>query len=217
MRHTKKVSEKFSLEKMQDVNWQYSLTQVIKLVNKSRNEVVNDAQNLHIFENIFSNYRVQGRIYGVFYQEITESFKRYLESLDFDKIQTLNLDLAVNGGGIQWIKNYLDAVELLQAFDLFYYINSRLPYTTCLLPIPDADFPAFVDGQKISIKKLYEDFLWDAFSWGCFGPVFMRVKSFLAGDLSYSKNKLCELYYNLCLQVLSDEYELSENEPPTFQ
>ena len=69
-----------------------------------------------------------------------------------------NLDLAANGGGIQPIEKYSDCVELLQAFDLFYYINGRLPYTTGLLPIPDGNFPSFVDSQKISIKKPYEEF-----------------------------------------------------------
>ena len=70
----------------------------------------------------------------------------------------LNLDLAANGGGIQPIEKYSDSVELLQAFDLFYYINDRLPYTTGLLPIPYGEFPAFVGGQKILMKKLYKDF-----------------------------------------------------------
>ena len=99
-------------------------------------------------------------IYVIFDKVLTmkklnaESFKRYLESLDVDQIQALSLDLAANGGG----EKYSDSVELLQVFYLFYYINGRLPYTTSLLAIPDGEFPAFVDGQKISIKKLYEEF-----------------------------------------------------------
>ena len=103
-------------------------------------------KNLYVIENILSNYRVQRRIYAVLYQEIAESFKRYLESLDFDEIQALNLDLAANRSGIQRIEKYSDSIELFQTFDLFYYISGRLPYTTNLLPIPDGEFPAFVDG-----------------------------------------------------------------------
>ena len=108
---------------------------------------------MYIFENILSNYRVERRVYAVLYQQIAERFKRYLESLDFDEIQALNLDLARNNGDIQPIKNYSGSVALLQVFDLFYYINGRLPYTAGLLPIPDGDFPAFVDRQKFSIKN----------------------------------------------------------------
>ena len=73
---------------------QYFLTQVRKLVDRPKNDLVLNEKNLHIFENIFSNYRVQRRIYAILYEEIAESFKRYLESLDFGKIQALNLDLA---------------------------------------------------------------------------------------------------------------------------
>ena len=47
IRHTKKVNEKFSLEKLQDVNWQYFLTQMIKLVDKPKHEVVNDAKPVY--------------------------------------------------------------------------------------------------------------------------------------------------------------------------
>ena len=143
---------------MQNVNWQYFLSEVIKQVDKPRKEILFDKRSLYIFENILSNCRVEIRVYGVLYQQIAQSFKRYLESLDFDEIQALNLDLAVNGGGVQSIENYSDSVELLQVFDLFYYINSRLPYTTGLLPIPDGAFPAFVDGPNTSIKKLYGEF-----------------------------------------------------------
>ena len=57
-RHTIKVNGKFSLGKLQEVSWQYVLTQIIKVAHKPKNEVVNDVQNLYIFENILSNYRV---------------------------------------------------------------------------------------------------------------------------------------------------------------
>ena len=103
---------------------------MIKLVDKPKNEVINDAQNLYIFYNILSNYRIQRRIYRVLYQEITESFKRYIESLEFDEVEAVNLDLGTNGSGIQPIEKYSDCVELLQAFHLFYHINDRLLYTT---------------------------------------------------------------------------------------
>ena len=82
------------------------------------------------------------------YYDIAENFKIYLESLDFNEIKVLNLDIKVNGGGLLPIENYSDSVELLKAFDLFYYINGRLPLTTGLLTIPDGAVP----------KSLYEYF-----------------------------------------------------------
>ena len=152
------MNDKFSLEKIQNVNWQYFLTEVIKQVDKPKKEILFDERSLYIFENILSNYRVERRVHAILYQQVAESFKRYLQALDFDEIQASNLDLAANGGGIQPIENYSDFVELLQVFDLFYYISGILPCTTGLLLIPDGDFPAFVDRHKISIKKLHEEF-----------------------------------------------------------
>ena len=211
IRHTKKVNYKFSIEKIQNINWQYFLTQIMKQVDKLKNEVVLDKRSLYIFENILSNYRIQRRIYGVLYQQIAESFKRYLESLDFDETQALNLDLAANGRGIQPIEKYSDSVELLQVFDLLYYINGRLPYTTGLLPIPDGEFPAFVVGQKISVKKLYEEFR-GTISHGIDAiPFLCALNLFFGVNLITQKNALTELFYNLSLQVLSEEFELSPN------
>ena len=101
---------------------------------------------MYILENIESNFRVSRRIYPALYQDICQTFQRFLHSLDFGKIQALNLEIQANGGGLLPIENYPDATELMQVFYLFYYINGRLPFTTGLLPIP------------ISIKKLYEQF-----------------------------------------------------------
>ena len=205
IRYTKKVNDKFSLEKIPNVNWLYFLTEVIKQVDKPKIEILFD-------ENILSNYKVERRIYAVLYEQIAENFKRYLESLDFDEVQALNLDLYANDGGIQPIENYSDSVKLLQAFDLFYFINGRLPYTTGLLPIPNGEFRAFFEGQNISIKKLYEQFRGTLSRVIVTVPFLCTLNLFFGGELDYSKNALTELHYNLSLQVLSDEYEIS----PTY-
>ena len=106
---------------------------------------------LKIFYQTIKSKRI---LYATLYQRIAESLKRYLEPLDFDEIQALNIDLATNGGGIKLIENYSDSTELLQVFNLFYDMNRTLSYTTGLLQIPEGKFSAFADGQKLSIKKL---------------------------------------------------------------
>ena len=98
---------------------------------------------------------------------------------------------------------------MLQVFALFYYINGRLPYTTGLLPVPDGEFPAFIDGQKISIKKPYEEFRGTLSQGIVTVPFLCTLNLFFGGELDYSKSGLTELYYDLSMQVLSDEYELS--------
>ena len=94
---------------------------------------------------------------------------------------------------------------MLRAFKLFYYINGRLPFTNGLLTIPDGDFPKFVGDQKISIKTLYERFR-DTHSQGLVSvTILAALNLFFAGDPKLSKDAISELYYNLTLQVLSDE------------
>ena len=59
IRQTKKVNDKLSIEKIQNINWQCFFIQIIKQVDKPKNEVVLDERSLYIFENILSNYRIQ--------------------------------------------------------------------------------------------------------------------------------------------------------------
>ena len=130
---------------------------------------------MHILENIESNYSISRRIYAVLYQDICHTLQEFLQSLDFDEIQALNLDIQVNGGGLLLIESYTDAVELLQVFDLFYYMNGQFPFTT-------ADFSAFVGHQKTSIKKLYEQFR-GSLSHGIVAlPLICALNLFLSGD-----------------------------------
>ena len=47
------MNDNFSLEKIQKVNWQYFLTEVIKLVDKPKKKIIFGERSLYIFENIF--------------------------------------------------------------------------------------------------------------------------------------------------------------------
>ena len=140
------------------------------------------------------------------YYDIAKKFKSYLESLDFEEIQALNLDIKANGGGLLPIEQYSDSVELLKAFNLFYYINGRLPFTTGLLTIPDSNVPNFVKIQKISIKNLYEHFRGTASHGLVSVPFLSALDLFFVRNNETPKNALSKLYYNLTLQVLSEEH-----------
>ena len=147
-------------------------------------------------------------IYAVFYQDIFHTFQEFLQSLDFDKIEALNLDIQANGGGLLPIENYTGATELLQVFDLFYYMNGRFPFTTGLLPIPDGDFPVLVGDQKISIKKIYEQFRSSLSHRIIALPFTCALNLLFSGDPEKSKNTLTVLYYNLSLEFLINKYLL---------
>ena len=131
---------------------------IISQVDILKTDQIYDDKSLYILENIESNFKISRRIYAILYQDICHAFQELLQFLDFDEIQALNLNIQANGGGMLLIENYADPTELLQVFDLFYYMNGRFLFTTGLLPIPDGDFPAFVGDQKISIKKLCKQF-----------------------------------------------------------
>ena len=124
------------------------------------------------------------------YYDIAENFKSYLESLDFDKLTALNLDIKTNGGGLLPIEQYPDLVELLKAFDLFYYVNGRLLFTTGLLTIPDGYVPNFVKDQKISIKDFYERFCCTTSHGLVSVPFLPTLNLFFVGNNETSKTAL---------------------------
>ena len=71
-----------------------------------------DEKEAQIFYQIETNYEICGRVYDSLYYDIAQNFKSYIESLDFDEIQTLNLDIKANGGGSYLYKN----IRILQNY-----------------------------------------------------------------------------------------------------
>ena len=96
------------------------------------------------------------RVYQFLFSDIAQSFFEYIHSFDPDEIQELNSDLKENGLGVQSIAEIQDAHHLLTIFQLFYYLNGRLPFTNTLIIVPDGEVPESMG--KINLKKLYSMF-----------------------------------------------------------
>ena len=95
-------------------------------------------------------------MYQFLFSDIAQSFFEYIHSFDPDEIQELNSDLKENGLGVQSIAEIQDAHHLLTIFQLFYYLNGRLPFTNTLIIVPDGEVPESMG--KINLKKLYSMF-----------------------------------------------------------
>ena len=106
---------------------------ILYRTNNMTSYQIYDDRSLYILGNIESNFKISRRNYAVFYQDICHTFQEFLQSLDFGNIQALNLNIQANDGGLLPIENYTDTIDLLQVFDLFYYMNGRFPFTTGLL------------------------------------------------------------------------------------
>ena len=112
-----------------------------------------------------------------FYIKKLPKVLRYLESLNFDEIQALNLNLTANGGGIQPLENYSDCVELLQAFD--YFIISMVGHHIQLVyyQYQKANFLLLQPIKKYRLKNYTKNFV-GRFLRICFCSIFMPTKSF---------------------------------------
>ena len=90
---------------------------------------------------------------------------------------------------------------------MFYYINGRLPYTDGHLYVPDGETPPGIIGEKLSLKELFAK----SFRTGSHGlvssPFLATLLLFFARKEMLAKHFLTELYKNLAVEVLSDNYE----------
>ena len=98
-------------------------------------------------------------MYQHLYADIADIFIEYIRSLDADEIQELDEDLKTNGWDAKTLLEIENSLELLSAFQLFCYLNGRLPLTNVLLVVllvPDSE----VSNGKVkeSLKSLYEMF-----------------------------------------------------------
>ena len=95
-------------------------------------------------------------MYQYLYADIADIFIEYINSLDADEIQELDEDLKTNGWGAKAALEIENSFELLSIFQLFYYLNGRLPLANGLLVVPDGEVP---DGkEKMNLENLYEMF-----------------------------------------------------------
>ena len=121
--------------------------------------------------------------------------------LDIDKIQELDEDRRTNDWGAKSLYEIENATKMLSNFQLFYYLNGRLPLTNSLLPALDKEAPDGTD--KINLKNLYEMFR-DTNSHGLVSLQFLDALGIFFGlDTFVPKNAITELYKNLSYETLS--------------
>ena len=121
--------------------------------------------------------------------------------LDIDKIQELDEDCRTNDWGAKSYYEIENATKMLSNFQLFYYLNGRLPLTNSLLPALDGEAPDGTD--KINLKNLYEMFR-DKNSHGLVSLQFLDALGIFFGlDTFVPKNAITELYKNLSYETLS--------------
>ena len=70
--------------------------------------------------------------------------------------QELDDDIKANGLGVILLLDIENAYELLTIFQMFYYLNGRLPLTNGLLVVSNGEVPE--GSEKINLKNLYEMF-----------------------------------------------------------
>ena len=80
-------------------------------------------------------------MYQSAFVDVADSFIDYFRLPDPDKIQELDDDLRANVRGAKSLLEIENAYELLTIFQMFYYLNGRLPLTNGLLIVPDGETP----------------------------------------------------------------------------
>ena len=111
----------------------------VEFSNPYENSVEKTPEIIDIVE---SSYRIIRWVYQHLYADIADIFIEYIRSLDADEIQELDEDLKTNGWGAKTLLEIENSLELLSAFQLFCYLNGRLPpLTNVLLVAPDSEVP----------------------------------------------------------------------------
>ena len=125
--------------------------------------------------------------------DFADSFIEYIHSLDINKTQKLDNDLKANGWGVKSLLEVENAFELLNVFQIFYYLNGRFP-----------------DGEgKMNLKRFYEMFK-DTNSDGLVSLQFLCALGIFSGvDKSIPKSTITELYRNLSYETFSGARDLS--------
>ena len=151
IRHTAKTKDDLGLKTIESRDRQFLIEKTIHNI-----EFKNHYQKPNIIERIGNNYKVNRRAYQSLFPDIAESFFEYIHSLDPEEIQELDSDLKANAWGVQSITEIQDVHHLLTIFQMFYYLNGRLPITNGLIFVPNGEVSEGM--EKINLKNLYSMF-----------------------------------------------------------
>ena len=88
---------------------------------------------------------------------------------------------------------------------MFYYINSRLPYTDGHLFFPDGETPPGTVSKNLSLKELFSKIVWTKSNGLVSSPLLAALLLFFVGKETLAKNFLTDLYKNLTVEVLSPD------------
>ena len=122
-----------------------------------------------------------------------------------DEIDEIKNDFWPNRNGLRAAQDTESATELFDSFAMFYYINGRLPYTDGYLFVPDREISLGIQGEKLSLKKLFAKIFWTK-SNGLVSASFLpALLLFFVGKESLLKNLLTELYKNLTVEVIPSD------------
>ena len=147
------------MKEVQSRDWQYLIESVITLVEHDESELrpISKSEK-KVIKSMKHNYKVARRVYNSIYSNIAEQFKIYLDSLASDEIDEIENDFRVNGNALFSVRDAQSVTKLLDSFAMFYYINSRLPYTTGHLFVPDGEILPGIKGEKLNLKELFAKF-----------------------------------------------------------
>ena len=93
--------------------------------------------------------------------------------------------------------------RIVDSFATFYYVNGRLPYTGWHLFVPDGEIPWVIQGEKLSLKELFEKIFWTKSNGLVCVPFLLALLLLFTGKESLVKNFLAELFRNLAVEILS--------------
>ena len=100
------------------------------------------------------NYNVISRVYNSIYSSIAEEFKIYLDSQLGSKKDKIEKDFDANGNELLTIRESESALEILDFFSWFCYLNGRLTTVSGQLFELDGKKSVEVEGEKLKLKQL---------------------------------------------------------------
>ena len=145
------------MEKLQNRDWQYLAESLICKAGKEKDYYkIKTTEDSEMIQDKSKNYRLLRRIHHDLYTTIAENFKLYLSTLTQSEFDEINSDII--SSGLNSLQSIETTTELLMLFDFFYFVNGRFPTAGVHMFILRADLPMEVNGEELSIKKLYKKF-----------------------------------------------------------
>ena len=156
IRHSTLTDDNYALQTLQDRNWPYFISRIIKFFQGfiNLNDLGrSDSIEMNILNNTRANFEIVKDLYNELFNSVGINLHEYFKNLGIAEKQRIDTDLT-NNNFFTWDPQE-DFIQqrILTTYRVFYYDTGRFPGRSTLIAVPRATMLSFINSDDVFLPR----------------------------------------------------------------